>query len=97
MLTEIRAWDDNLDTGRFTWKLWIASVLDQPLKVRKIVRTDWRDGQLDVYLTANELVMPVTTVVHVRELTRGASGAPCWRLNEGLLERGYGIWKTPSW
>ena len=70
MLTEIRAWDDSLDTGRFTWKLWTASVLDQLLEIRKIVRTDWRDGQSDVYLTANELAMLVTTVVHARELTR---------------------------
>lgn len=70
MLTEIRAWDDNLDTGRFTWKLWTASAFDQLLEIREIVRTDWRGGLSDAYLTADELVMPVTTVVHVRELTR---------------------------
>ena len=70
MLTDIRAWDDSLDTGRFTWKLWRASAFDQLLEARKVVRTDWRDGLSDVYLTADELVMLVTTVVHVRELTR---------------------------
>ena len=70
MLTEIKAWDDSLDTGRFTWKLWIASALDQLLEVRKIVRTDWRDGLSDAYLIADELVMLVRTVVHVRELAR---------------------------
>lgn len=70
MLTEIRAWDDNLDTGRFTWKLWTGSALDQLLEIRKIVRTDWRGGLSDAYLTVDELVMLVTTVVHERELTR---------------------------
>ena len=70
MLTEIRAWDDNLDTGRLTWKLWTALALDKLPEVRKIVRTDWRGGLSDVYLTVDELVMPVTTVVHEKVLTR---------------------------
>ena len=70
MLTEIRAWDDSLDTGRFTWKLLTASALDQVLEVGQIVRTDWQDGLSDAYLTVDELVMLVKTVVHVRVLTR---------------------------
>lgn len=70
MLTEIRAWEDNLETGRFTWKLWTVSAFDQLLEIRSVVRTDWRDGLSDAYLTVDELVEPVTTVVHVRELIR---------------------------
>ena len=70
MLTEIRAWDDNLEMGRFTWKLWTVSAFDQLLEVRRVVRTDWQGGLSDAYLTVDELAKPVTTVVHVRELIR---------------------------
>jgi len=65
-LRDIKACDDNRDTGRETWKLGIELAILQLRSSVTVEHTDWQDELLNAYLIVNEQEVPVETAVRVK-------------------------------